>query len=549
METFLKAGMKRTDFARLWAISTTTLDGWLKAYRGQGPQGLERPYATGRAKGPKRKPLPPALKGEITKVVGRFPFFGLRKIRDFLKRFCAVPVSTHQVRRAIEEEGLPRPAAPKRRRRGPLTVRRFERARPQELWQSDITSFVLPRPRQRVYLTAFLDDCSRYVVSHALKTHQRQDLVVDALREGMGRYGKPREVLTDQGRQYFAWRGKSDFQKLLQREGIAHVVARADHPQTLGKCERLWETVKTEFFDRVQLDDLEEATTRLAHFFAHYNFARPHQGIEGMVPADRFFQAEDAVRKTLQARLADNELALAVGEAPRTPVLLYGRVGEQEVSLHGEKGRLVIQTETGGRQELSFNQLGAPPWRKEEDHDDDARDRDEADPPLQETGALQAGAQDAGAGEGALGGSGGEEAGARHLRGDAGALAGENPQGEAAEKLQVTPLRVWQLSQQALAGIMAGLLKQPKGRGPAAALDPDEPRVLKGRLLQLEREAQAKDALIALLKDLPAHREETQGRGAGRPHATRGRKPTMDPGKDPGTGRSPAPGAESEARG
>ena len=478
METFLKAGMKLTDFARLWAISTTTLDGWLKAYRGQGPQGLERPYATGRAKGPKRKPLPPALKGEITKVVGRFPFFGLRKIRDFLKRFCAVPVSTHQVRRAIEEEGLPRPAAPKRRRRGPLTVRRFERARPQELWQSEITSFVLPRPRQRVHLTVFLDDCSRYVVSHALKTHQRQDLVVDALREGMGRYGKPREVLTDQGRQYFAWRGKSDFQKLLQREGIAHVVARAHHPQTLGKCERLWETVKTEFFDRVQLDDLEEATTRLAHFFAHYNFARPHQGIEGMVPADRFFQAEDAVRKTLQARLADNELA--VGEAPRTPVLLYGRVGEQEVSLHGEKGRLVIQTETGGRQELSFNQLGAPPWRKEEDHDDDARDRDEADPPLQETGALQAGAQDAGAGEGALGGSGGEEAGARHLRGDAGALAGENPQGRGGGETPGDPAPGLATLPTGAGGDGGGAVEATEGEGPGCGARPRRAEGLEG---------------------------------------------------------------------
>ncbi|MGQ0614692.1 MAG: DDE-type integrase/transposase/recombinase [Planctomycetaceae bacterium] len=205
VETFLKSGMARADFARLWAISTNTLGGGLKAYGAQGARGLERPYGTGQPKGPKRKALPPALKGEIARVLGRFPFFGLKKIRDFLKRFRAVPGSTHQVMRAIEEEGLARPEAQRRRRRAPPGVRRFERARPLQLWQSDITTLVLPRSRQRVYLTVFLDDCSRYIVSHALRSHQRHELVLDALQEGLARYGKPREILTDQGRQYFAW--------------------------------------------------------------------------------------------------------------------------------------------------------------------------------------------------------------------------------------------------------------------------------------------------------------------------------------------------------
>jgi hypothetical protein len=43
---------------------------------------------------------------------------------------------------------------------------------------------------------------------------------MEALLEGVQRFGKPEEVLTDQGRQYFTWRGKGEFQKLLDREGI-----------------------------------------------------------------------------------------------------------------------------------------------------------------------------------------------------------------------------------------------------------------------------------------------------------------------------------------
>ena len=52
---------------------------------------------------------------------------------------------------------------------------------------------------------------------------------------GIHRFEKPEEVPTDYGRQYFSWRGKSDFQNLFDKEGIRHGVARSHHLQTPGK--------------------------------------------------------------------------------------------------------------------------------------------------------------------------------------------------------------------------------------------------------------------------------------------------------------------------
>ena len=115
-----------------------------------------------------------------------------------------------------------------------------------------------------MWSSTLLDDFSRYVVSASLYLHQRQEIVIETYLEGVARFGKPQEVLSDQGRQYFAWRGKSDFQKLLRRDGVHHAVARAHHPETVGKCERLWETIKKEFWDRVQPKDLADARARLA---------------------------------------------------------------------------------------------------------------------------------------------------------------------------------------------------------------------------------------------------------------------------------------------
>jgi len=48
------------------------------------------------------------------------------------------------------------------------------------------------------------------------------------------------------------------------------------------------------------------------------------------------------------------------------------------------------------------------------------------------------------------------------------AWLGKTPREEAAARIGVRPLRFWQLSQQAVAGMVAGLLKQPKARKGAA---------------------------------------------------------------------------------
>ena len=374
LEAWAKSGLPAYEFARLWGVSSESLRAWRRAFDLGGPKALE-PKKRGRPAGKGRSQLPTALQEEIVRTKRRFPSFGLKKVRDFLARFQGQRVSTGSVRKVLRTEGLHATPRPPRKRRKPA-VRRFERARPGELWQTDITSYVLTRSRVRVYLTVFLDDFSRYVVSWQLATQQRSQLVCEALLVGIERFGKPKEVLSDQGRQYFAWRGKSDFQRLLAREGIRHVVARTHHPETLGKCERLWETIGTELWERAQPQELFEARERLAHYFAHYNHFRPHQGIGGLVPADRFFGAENALRKTLEGRMEKDELTAALAQTPRQSVYVFGQVGDQQVSLHGERGRIVLVTSDGVSKELALEDLGLP---QQQETSDERRepDRDE----------------------------------------------------------------------------------------------------------------------------------------------------------------------------
>jgi hypothetical protein len=88
---------------------------------------------------------------------------------------------------------------------------------------------------------------------------------------------------------------------------------------------------------------------------------------------------------------------------------------------------------------------------------------------------------------------------------------GRAKKGEAAARLKVPPLRLWQLSQRALAGMVAGLLRQPRWRRTEGqAMDPaDDPKALRRRIKELERELALTEELVSILRGYPANRGRT----------------------------------------
>ena len=87
------------------------------------------------------------------------------------------------------------------------------------------------------------------------------------------------------------------------------------------------------------------------------------------MPADRYFSAAPQVLETLKKRVEANALDIAQHGTPRQSVYLTGRVGEAGITLHGEGGKLVLQTSEGGRQEVDLTAPGrrAPVSDKEGD--------------------------------------------------------------------------------------------------------------------------------------------------------------------------------------
>lgn len=318
-----EAGLSSREVGDLIGSCATTIDKWTRVYREEGLEGFSRQGAN-----PGTRQFCNALRQKIEEYRKDNPEAGVRRIRDDLRRDECVAVSAEAVRKVVNDAGLGNPPPPSKRK--PHEIRRFEREVPNAMWQIDIFTFELKR-MYRVYLVGIIDDHSRYIVGHGLYRQQKAEAVLEVVRGAIGQWGSPREILSDNGRQFVAWRGKSEFQKVLRRQGVQHVRSAPQHPMTLGKIERFWKTLWTEFLSDEVFASFADARQRLDHWIGYYNHQRPHQGIDGACPADRFYGIAGDVEEALRQGCAENALQLALGQETRPPLYLLGKLGETDV--------------------------------------------------------------------------------------------------------------------------------------------------------------------------------------------------------------------------
>jgi hypothetical protein len=127
---------------------------------------------------------------------------------------------------------------------------------------------------------------------------------------------------------------------------------------TLGKIERFWKTIYGEFLVRAQFGSFEEARERIRHWLKYYNHKRPHQGIGGLYPADRYFEIQGELKKAMEQGIADNVLEMALRGKPKDPFYMVGRMEGQSVVLQAEKGKLrltVDDEESGRKREMVYD--------------------------------------------------------------------------------------------------------------------------------------------------------------------------------------------------
>lgn len=271
------------ELCRRFGISPKTGYKWLA----RAEQGGET-WMVDRSRRPRVSPrrTDAAMEARIVEVRQQHPSWGGRKLRAYLQRAGVPQVpSPSTITAILERHDLLDPQATEQRQR-PL---RFEYPEPNALWQLDFMGH-LPLAQGRLHPLSLLDDHSRFCLGLWACADERRTTVQPWLQEAFERYGLPLAVLTDNGSPWGAsgQRGVTALEVELIALGITVVHGRPYHPQTQGKVERFHRTLATELTNTRAFASLPEASASLASWRLCYNYDRPHQALDGQVPAERY---------------------------------------------------------------------------------------------------------------------------------------------------------------------------------------------------------------------------------------------------------------------
>jgi transposase InsO family protein len=280
-------GRSQGEVAHAYGVSQGWVSKLVARYRAEGEAAFDprsrRPRTSPAAISDATADLIVSLRKDLA---GRGLDAGPHTICWHLRHHHQLTVSAATVSRYLTRRGLVTPEPAKRPKSSYL---RFAAELPNECWQSDFTHYRLTRPDERpgadTEILAWLDDHSRFIVSLTCHRRVTGPVVLEAFRACCAAHGVPASTLTDNGMVYTTRfsggrGGRNAFEHELRRLGVRQKNGKPNHPQTQGKVERLWQTLKKWLSaQHPQPATLADLQALLDAFTAYYNTARPHRSL------------------------------------------------------------------------------------------------------------------------------------------------------------------------------------------------------------------------------------------------------------------------------
>jgi putative transposase len=225
------------------------------------------------------------LMQEIDKQYMESSSYGSRHMTAHLKKM-GCEVNRKRISRLMQIMGLeamyPKPkkeAWQKKYGKFPYLLKNIEITAQNQVWATDIT--YIPINSGYVYLVAFMDLFSRFVLSWQLSNTLESAFCVEAL-ENAFKHGMPLIVNSDQGVQFTS----HDYINVLKTREIEISMSGK------GRCwdnifiERFWRSLKYEEVYLNQYDCCEEAYDQIYNYIKHYNYKRPHSALNYRTPSE-----------------------------------------------------------------------------------------------------------------------------------------------------------------------------------------------------------------------------------------------------------------------
>ena len=225
------------------------------------------------------------IMNRIDELYTKRPFYGSRKMakelgynRKRIQRLMQeMGIEAIYQKPNLSKNNIPHPVYP-------YLLKGVTAHHPNHIWGTDIT--YIRMHQGFLYLTAYLDWFSRFVLSWRLSTTLEIEFVLDAAEEALYKYNAPDIENSDQGTHYTS-------EKHIQLfTGKGTKVSMDGRGRAMDNIftERLWRSVK---YEEVYLKDYAtvlEAKEEIRDYFNFYNYERKHQSLNYKTPAEIYFK-------------------------------------------------------------------------------------------------------------------------------------------------------------------------------------------------------------------------------------------------------------------
>lgn len=235
----------------------------------------------------------------VDEIYTKRPYYGNRRVQYELEKSYGIIVGRDRVRSLMTKLGLeavyPKPTTSKpdlSHKIYPYLLKGIKASYPNHIWGTDIT--YIKTADGFVYLVAFIDWYSRYIVSWELSDSLENSFVIASLKQASMflddcGISLPTIVNSDQGSHFTSL----DYTSLLSQAGIEiSMDGKARYLDNIF-TERLWRTIKYEDVYLNSYLNLNEAKAGLTKYLNFYNHQRPHSSIDNKTPATVYFGLSD----------------------------------------------------------------------------------------------------------------------------------------------------------------------------------------------------------------------------------------------------------------
>ena len=277
----------RRRWTDVFPVTPATLLAWHRKLAGS-------KYDTSKRRKPGRPPTVPSVGRLVVRLAKENPLWGHRRIHGELTKL-GVTVAPSTVWEILRAAGID----PAPRRSGP-TWRQFLTAQAAGILAVDflhVDTVLL----KRIYVLVFIEHGTRRMHLGGVTTHPTGDWTVQQARNlalTLGeRFESIRFLIRDRGSNF-----TTSFDAVFQATGTRILRSAVQAPRMNAICERLVGTLRRELLDRVLILGEGHLRAVLAEYQAHYNTARPHQGIAQRVPDGGHITVTDLDREPIHRK-------------------------------------------------------------------------------------------------------------------------------------------------------------------------------------------------------------------------------------------------------